>query len=75
MIQECSALTGASSSRLAFGAEVSAPIPHNYPLNGSTAVGAGFAATMGSLELKVCRAQCAIGTKVGIHAGAFVADS
>ena len=70
-----SALLILAGCRLAFGAEVSTAVPHHHPLNGSTAVRTGFTAKpMSDLKLEVRRALGAIGTEVGIHTGAFVAN-
>lgn len=62
-------------SWLALRAVVSTPVPHNYPLNRSAAYRTTLAAkSVGNLELEVCRALGAIGPKVGINAGSFVAN-
>jgi len=60
--------------RLASRAEVGATVLHQDPLDGAAANGAGFASSMSNLEIKMCCAQFALGTDVGIHAGAFAAD-
>jgi len=47
---------------------------HQDPLDGAAANGAGFASPMSNLEIGMGCAQLALGTDVGIHAGAFAAD-
>ena len=60
---------------LALRAEVGAAVADRYPLNGGAADGAEVTAkAVGNLKLKVCRARCAIGTEVGIHAGSFITN-
>jgi len=56
--------------RLAFWAEVGTAVPHNDPLDGAAANGAGLASLMSNLEIEMGCAQLAIGTDAGIHAGA-----
>jgi len=68
-------LCGRSGTRrLASGAEVSATVLHEDPLDGAAANGAGFASFMSNFEIKMGCAQLALGADVGIHAGAFAAD-
>jgi len=60
---------------LAVGAEVGATISDKYPLNGGATDGAeDTTKAVGNLKLKMCRARCAIGTEVGIHAGSFITN-
>jgi len=55
-------------------AEAGATVLHQDPLDGAAANGAEFASLMSDFEIKVGCAQLALGTDVGIHAGAFAAD-
>jgi len=57
--------------RLASGAEAGATVLHQDPLDGAAANGAGFASPMSNLKIEMGCAQLALGTDVGIHAGAF----
>ena len=58
------------------GAEVGAAIADGDALNRGAADRAELATqAMGDLELKVGRAQCSIGAKIGICAGALIANS
>ena len=59
---------------MASGAEAGAAVLHQDPLDGATANGTGFASLMSNLKIEMSCAQLALGTDVGIHAGAFVAD-
>ena len=57
------------------GAEVGAAISDKYSLNGGATDGAeDTTKAVGNLKLKMCRARCAIGTEVGIHAGSFITN-
>jgi len=47
---------------------------HQDTLDGAAANGAGFASLMSNLKIEMGCAQLALGTNVGIHAGAFAAD-
>jgi len=60
---------------LAFRTEIGAAVLHRDPLNGAAANGAGFASLMSNLKIEMGCAQLALGADVGIHAGAFAADS
>ena len=59
---------------MASGAEVGATVLHHTPLDGAAANGAGFASFMSNLKIEMGCAGFALGTDVGIHAGALVAD-
>ena len=63
------------AERLASGAEVGAAVLHQDPLDGAAANGTGFASFMSNLEIKMSCAQLALRADVGIHAGAFAANS
>ncbi|MCJ7790859.1 MAG: hypothetical protein MUP49_00335 [Dehalococcoidia bacterium] len=56
---------------MASGAEAGATVLHQDPLDGAAANGAGFASLMSNLEIGMGCAQLALGSDVGIHAGAF----
>jgi len=58
--------------RLTSGAEAGATVLHQNPLNGAAANGAWFASLMGNLKIEMGCAQLALGTDVGIHAGALL---
>ena len=60
---------------LTFGAEVSTPIPHHYPLNRGAAEWAGLAATVGNLEVVMGEACLSTWTVVGVSAGTHVLDT
>ena len=64
-------ISEAGTNRLASGAEVSATVLHQDPLDGAAANGAGLASPMSNLKIEMGCAQLALGTNVGIHAGAF----
>jgi len=59
---------------LASGAEAGATVFHRDPLDGAAANGARLASSMSNLKIEMCCAQLALGTDVGVHAGAFAAD-
>jgi len=59
---------------LASGAEAGATVLYRDPLDGAATNGAGFASLMGNLKIEMGCAQLALGTDVGVHAGAFAAD-
>jgi len=65
---------GPGTTRLASGAEAGATVLHQDPLDGAAANGAGLASLMSNLKIEMGCAQLALGTDVGIHAGAFAAD-
>jgi len=61
---------------LALGTEVRTTVADNYAFNGGAADRTEFTTkAVGNLKLKVGCAQFTTGTEVGIHAGAFIADS
>jgi hypothetical protein len=60
---------------LTSGAKAGATVLNGNPLDGAAANRAGFAPLMSNLEIKMSCAQFALGTDIGIHAGAFAADS
>jgi len=60
---------------LASGAEAGAKVLHRDSLDDAAANGAGFAYLMSNLKIELGCAQLALGTDVGIHAGALAADA
>ena len=61
---------GPESKRLVSGAEVSAAVLHQDPLDSAAANGAGFASSMSNLKIEMGCAQLALGADAGIHADA-----
>ena len=62
------------TERLTSGAEVGAAVLHRDPLDGAAANGAGLASLMSNLKIEMGCAQLALGSDVGIHAGALADD-
>jgi len=62
------------TERLTSGAEVGAAVLHRDPLDGAAANGAGLASLMSNLKIEMGCAQLALGSDVGIHAGALASD-
>ena len=48
---------------------------HEDSLDGAAAKGAGFAYLVSNLKIEMGCAQLALGTDIGIHAGAFAANA
>ena len=67
-------MLGVAIETLACRAEVRPSVSHDNSLDGAAANGAEFTTSMSNLEIEMGRARFAIGTNIGINAGAFAAD-